>query len=261
VVIRGGGARNELAAFDAEVIARSIAASPLPVFTGLGHETDRAVADEVAHTSLKTPTACAGALIGLVGHYVGAAEQRWSAIEQRSREALNEASADLTVRTTRVSRHTVHAIDRAEERLAMRVNRLVSHTPLALQRADRRVSEISSTLRSRSAHRLERELGRLDLAAARLSAVDPAVQLARGWTITRTADGTLVRSVTDAPPGTGMVTTTVDGTLVSQVSASSVSAPPASPPAVPPAIPSPRIPPSPTAAEPAPRAHGGLSDA
>ncbi len=59
VVIRGGGARNELATFDAEPIARAIAAAPVPVLTGLGHEIDRSVADEVAHTSLKTPTACA----------------------------------------------------------------------------------------------------------------------------------------------------------------------------------------------------------
>ena len=63
VVIRGGGARNELAVFDAERIARAIAASPVPVLTGLGHEIDRSVADEVAHTTLKTPTACAGELI------------------------------------------------------------------------------------------------------------------------------------------------------------------------------------------------------
>ena len=52
VLIRGGGARNELAVFDAERIARAIASSPVPVLTGLGHEVDRSVADEVAHTTL-----------------------------------------------------------------------------------------------------------------------------------------------------------------------------------------------------------------
>ena len=66
VVIRGGGSRNELATFDAETIARAIAAAPVPVLTGLGHEIDRSVADEVAHTSLKTPTACAAHLVTLV---------------------------------------------------------------------------------------------------------------------------------------------------------------------------------------------------
>ena len=66
VVIRGGGSRNELATFDAEPIARAIAEAPIPVLTGLGHEIDRSVADEVAHTSLKTPTACAAALVQAV---------------------------------------------------------------------------------------------------------------------------------------------------------------------------------------------------
>ena len=66
VVIRGGGARNELATFDAEPIALAIATCPVPVLTGLGHEVDRSVADEVAHTALKTPTACAGHLIDAV---------------------------------------------------------------------------------------------------------------------------------------------------------------------------------------------------
>ncbi|HLM18170.1 MAG TPA: exodeoxyribonuclease VII large subunit, partial [Acidimicrobiia bacterium] len=57
VVIRGGGSRTEMAIFDHESIATAIASAPVPVFTGLGHEIDRSVADEVAHTAFKTPTA------------------------------------------------------------------------------------------------------------------------------------------------------------------------------------------------------------
>ena len=80
MVIRGGGARNELATFDAETIAMAIVTSPIPVLTGLGHEIDRSVADEVAHTALKTPTACAGALIDAVHAYQVATERPWAAI-------------------------------------------------------------------------------------------------------------------------------------------------------------------------------------
>ena len=80
VVIRGGGSRNELATFDAEPIARAIAAAPVPVLTGLGHEIDRSVADEVAHTSLKTPTACAAALVQAVAAYLAAVEERFAGV-------------------------------------------------------------------------------------------------------------------------------------------------------------------------------------
>ena len=63
VLVRGGGSRADLAPFDTELVARAIAAMPVPVITGVGHETDRSVADEVAHTACKTPTACAQLLV------------------------------------------------------------------------------------------------------------------------------------------------------------------------------------------------------
>ncbi|MCF8246233.1 MAG: exodeoxyribonuclease VII large subunit [Saprospiraceae bacterium] len=59
VIIRGGGARLDLAAFDSFLLAKTLADIPLPILTGIGHDTDETVADLVAHTSLKTPTAVA----------------------------------------------------------------------------------------------------------------------------------------------------------------------------------------------------------
>ena len=61
-IIRGGGAKMDLAAFDNLKIAQAIANSKLPVFTGIGHETDQVVADIVAHSEYKTPTAVAVAI-------------------------------------------------------------------------------------------------------------------------------------------------------------------------------------------------------
>jgi exodeoxyribonuclease VII large subunit len=62
-IIRGGGSKIDLSYFDNFNIAMKIAQSPLPVFTGIGHEIDQSVADMVAHRSLKTPTACAAYII------------------------------------------------------------------------------------------------------------------------------------------------------------------------------------------------------
>ena len=61
-------------------IARAIAAAPVPVLTGLGHEVDRSVADEVAHTSYKTPTACAQALVGMTATYLAEAERAYDRV-------------------------------------------------------------------------------------------------------------------------------------------------------------------------------------
>jgi exodeoxyribonuclease VII large subunit len=59
VIIRGGGARLDLTAFDSFLLAEAVANLPIPVLTGIGHEVDETVLDLVAHTSLKTPTAVA----------------------------------------------------------------------------------------------------------------------------------------------------------------------------------------------------------
>lgn len=67
VLIRGGGSRTDLAAFDSRVIAEAIAHAPFPVLTGLGHEIDRSIADMTAHTAFKTPTKVAEFLAECVG--------------------------------------------------------------------------------------------------------------------------------------------------------------------------------------------------
>lgn len=63
VIIRGGGSRLDLSSFDYYDVAEAIAHAPLPVFTGIGHETDTTVADMVSHRSFKTPTAVAGFIL------------------------------------------------------------------------------------------------------------------------------------------------------------------------------------------------------
>lgn len=63
VVIRGGGSRSDLNCFNAYRLCAHIAQFPLPVITGIGHDKDTSVADMVAHTALKTPTAVAGWLV------------------------------------------------------------------------------------------------------------------------------------------------------------------------------------------------------
>jgi exodeoxyribonuclease VII large subunit len=63
VVVRGGGSRLDLAAFDHAEVCEAAARLPLPLLTGIGHDVDEAILDRVAHTALKTPTAVADFLI------------------------------------------------------------------------------------------------------------------------------------------------------------------------------------------------------
>lgn len=217
VVIRGGGARNELAVFDSEIIARTIAAVPVPVFTGIGHEIDRSIADEIAHTALKTPTACAGALIERVTNFVANTEMAWQAIERRAGTTLDTAERRLSEVGHRIAARTQSAIDRSNERLDMRLEVLGTVAPAALLRSTDRLDAATARVAERSAITVERETSRLDLLEARIAAVDPAVQLARGWTITRSTTGQIIRSTSDVAPGDILTTALIDGEITSVV--------------------------------------------
>ena len=217
VIIRGGGARNELAVFDAESIARAIAASRVPVLTGLGHEVDRSVADDVAHTTLKTPTACAGELIDRSMRYRAETEAAFTAIVRASSAVLQRDANDLSDTAHRIARRTHAAVDRADERLGMRIDTLSRSAPGALERTGASLDERRTRILDRASTVLERSSGRLDVVAARVAALDPAVQLARGWSITRDADGRVIRSIDDVTADDTVIVAVADGRITTTV--------------------------------------------
>jgi exodeoxyribonuclease VII large subunit len=217
VVIRGGGARNELAVFDAERIARAIASSPVPVLTGLGHEVDRSVADEVAHTTLKTPTACAGELIARAARYSAETEAVYTSILRESHHTLTAATTDLSDTAHRIARRTHAAVERADERLGVRIATLARAAPASLARSDRHLLDTRQRVLARAATIIERSSGRLDVVAARVAGLDPAVQLARGWSITRDATGRVIRSADDVSPDDTVTIAVADGLITSTV--------------------------------------------
>jgi exodeoxyribonuclease VII large subunit len=217
VVIRGGGARNELATFDAEPIARAIAAAPVPVLTGLGHEIDRSVADEVAHTSLKTPTACAAHLVGLVGQYLVAVEQRYASVLGAADAEIERSSRALLERAHRIARRTHAAVERADERLGTRVRRIRAAAGRPLVDGDRRLGAAAERLRTRVPQLLVAEDRHLANLEARVRSLDPVNVLARGWSITRAADGRVVRDPIEVTAGDLLLTDLAGGSVRSRV--------------------------------------------
>lgn len=195
LMVRGGGAATDLAAFDGERLARAIAACPVPVVTGIGHETDRSVADEVAHTAHKTPTAAAGALV----------------------RAVERARGDLHDLAVSVAAATNGRLARARRDLERHAHRCGSAAGRALDHAELRVDHAAARARGAAPRALSLGSERLDGLAARARAHDPALSLARGWSITRRDDGTVVRSAHDVAAGDVLHTTVADGTIDSVV--------------------------------------------
>ena len=217
VVVRGGGATTDLAAFDHELVARAIAASRHPVVTGVGHETDRTVADEVAHTAAKTPTAAAQHLVGLVALAHHRSEAAFAAVVARADRRLRHVTEHLDRAAARASTAAVSATRTELARIdgvAARVGQLAQGR---LLRAERQAEDGRRRLHSAARRRLDDVDRHLDVLAARVSVADPRRAMARGWSITRRSDGTIVRSVADAPAGSVVHTVLADGSLTSTV--------------------------------------------
>ncbi len=217
LLVRGGGARTDLVAFDSEVVARAIATCPIPVFCGIGHEVDHSVADEVCHTSAKTPTACAALLVD----HVRAAEEdlnrRWQLASRRVSAALDVARRNLeqaAQRGARTARVTLRRASDAERAASWRTTTVVRHSLTAARTKSDDTQRRLALAPARTLRQADRHIDGLDQA---WQILDPARFLAQGWSVTRTADGALVRAPEDAPPGTLLHTTLANGTLTSRV--------------------------------------------
>ncbi len=173
LVMRGGGSKNDLAAFDDERIVMAIARCRHPVFTGIGHQVDQSIADIVAHTECKTPTACADAVI----------------------EIVNDFLHDLNSTAAHVRSATLTAVEKARGKMRLNRERLVTRARTALERQGQRVALHAATVRG----------------------LDPVVTMARGWSITRSADGRVVRSAADVAKGDTITTLVADGAITSTV--------------------------------------------
>ena len=97
VIIRGGGSRLDLAAFDQLPLCREVANCPLPVLSGIGHETDETVLDLVAHTSLKTPTAVAEHLLNHNAAFETRVVQTGNRVGQLAQSTLHTDEQRLTM--------------------------------------------------------------------------------------------------------------------------------------------------------------------
>ncbi len=210
-LIRGGGSAMDLAAFDNELVARTIIEMPVPVFSGIGHEIDVSVADLAAHTHTKTPTACAGALIQHMETAAAKLEQLSSGLRQETIEIVSGARNQLTRLAAQISGAPKTAIGKSLTRITSLRENLLSDTRHLLQQHQSILADKTASLKSLPAVIIKRRQGELMTCKKQIEALNPAVLLSRGWSITRTEGGKLVRSKKDAPKGTELITQVSDG--------------------------------------------------
>lgn len=219
VVVRGGGGKGDLACFDSETVARAIATAPFPIWTGIGHTGDRAVADEVAAASFITPSACGEAVVGVVARYLDGIYQRAATLSSLASARLDATLADLNGRARAVGMIARHQLDRRADEVLRTAGRLESATAGGIDRSLQALERGASELGQAVNRSLESQAHTLRSQAAVMRAYDPARQLERGWTLTHNETGRLLRSVADAEVGTTLTTRLADGRLLSVVQA------------------------------------------
>jgi exodeoxyribonuclease VII large subunit len=129
---------------------------------------------------------------------------------------LRDANGSLATIAHGLRRATVSAVERSDDRLGHRRQRLVSAANRALERSSDRLVTARVSL-GRVPARLEPEMRHVEAVAARVRLLDPVHTMARGWSITRTSDGRVVRSADELSAGSTITTTFAKGSARSRV--------------------------------------------
>lgn len=216
VIIRGGGASSDLTGFDSLSLAENIANFPLPIITGIGHDRDETVADMVAHSKVKTPTAAAALLIDnlcVVMNRIDNARQsiynKVGMLMQSERQRMLRLSQLIPTLFSVMS-------TREHGRLEQLFQRMSAASLRSVAESRNRINLLESKLLMNTEKRMQTERHRLELLAQRLSALDPQVLLKRGYSIT-TLNGKAVMDGSVLKTGDEIETRFAKGTITSIV--------------------------------------------
>ncbi|HRN61147.1 MAG TPA: exodeoxyribonuclease VII large subunit [Luteimonas sp.] len=252
LLARGGGSLEDLWAFNDEALARAIAASPVPVVSAIGHETDFSLSDFAADLRAPTPSAAAELLVpnrADLGQRLAGLQRRASALQgnhlrqlaQRSdRAALRLNALRPQARLQAYRQRGDEALRRLQSAWQQRMHghaATLRHARAVLQatRPQRRLQVLQerlAALRPRPqaaiARRLQRDALRLRGLARSLEAISPLATIARGYSILQRDDGRIVRGTRDVATGDPLSARLSDGRLQLRVEAvESTGTPPA----------------------------------
>ena len=194
LLVRGGGSIEDLWSFNEEALARAIRASRIPVVVGVGHETDFTIADFAADKRAPTPTAAAELACPSKGE-----------LNARVAACARHLSRDMR----RKLEYAAQALDGCSRRLVHPAERLRSYQQL--------MTQLSSRLAFAFSHRVHRCQAHLAELRATLVSLDPTAVLQRGYSITTTATGVVLRDASGVRSGETLKTQLASGEIESEV--------------------------------------------
>lgn len=181
VIIRGGGAQLDLDCFDSYELAAKIAQSSLPVFTGIGHERDETIADLVAHSRLKTPTAVADFLISGFRIFEENLGNLLSRLDRQTRQQLKLAAASLDQSKHQIRGLVQNRINLEQERIRSRKHQLVSSLLADLQHKKVSLDKLSHEVEKGAIRFISDQKKNLDQVEKSIRQLDPISLLSKGY--------------------------------------------------------------------------------
>lgn len=218
LVVRGGGSFEDLMPFNDEQLARAIAACPVPVVTGIGHEVDTSIADMVSDLRASTPTAAAEAVSPSTESLDSLFRSRSAAMQasvRRQVEGLATRVDAYASRTLFRDPQTLFAAD--AQMLDLSMERLNRALPATIERNAALVESARVRLLAEGPRLTQRSQHVLANGASRLNDLSPLATLARGYAVARTPKGEVIRSVGQASAGSNVEVSVADGRLLCEV--------------------------------------------
>jgi exodeoxyribonuclease VII large subunit len=220
IVARGGGSLEDLWTFNEERVARAIAASPVPVISAIGHETDFTIADFVADLRAPTPSAAAEMVICTRQSLLDVLDSQTTKLTQTARlriamgaRALHRISVDRVTLHRTIGRR-MQRVDELEYRARDLVRASIERRKTAMERirsglaqldvrlkfatARRRAESLETRIQQAMRRRLGSARGTLSPLDAHLAQLSPLKILNRGYAIVE-RDGKIVKAPKDAP--------------------------------------------------------------
>jgi exodeoxyribonuclease VII large subunit len=218
LVVRGGGSMEDLWAFNDEGLARTIAESPIPTVTGIGHETDFTIADFCADMRAPTPTAAAELCVQPREVMQGAAELLYVQMQTAVGRYLDLQAQRVDSVATHLARPS-HWLTRhdAQLRIIAQYLQQSARSRCAFQTA--RLDALSESLPRQFIEGVTHQVTRMDRAQFRLAILDPRLVLKRGYAWLADMEGRPVVSAKALRKGEALRATLVDGEVDLTVSA------------------------------------------